>query len=138
MLKFIASLSLVLFLSSCSCDKDGAEFVGNIGPNQEKLVVLEPIDGWNFNAGEEFLIMLQAENFQLANPGDDSNPENGHYRVYLDGNDGESFFAKSGDENLVYQIPASLESGIHTLRFEVLDQSGTPNGAETVFSFRVN
>ncbi|MCB9029612.1 MAG: hypothetical protein H6619_01060 [Deltaproteobacteria bacterium] len=109
----------------------------------------------SYAPGDLVSYMVETTNFTLAVPfnlrtesahdtetnhlSDELNPDanEGHYHVYLDDADGTDHHLTSWQIDDSYQLPAELESGTHTLRFELRDNNHVKVGPEDVVFFDV-
>ena len=78
--------------------------------------------------------------------GDDShvdevaiNPDarEGHYHVYLDSASGDDPHLTSWQHNDSFELSEDISTGMHSLRFELRDNSHAPVGIETIYFFEV-
>jgi len=102
-----------------------------------------------FAAGDLVPLKLLFNNFALHDPGghagadhagdtgDHSQVFEGHYHVYLDTDDDSAEHLTAWDSSYFYQLPDSLEPGVHRLRVSLRGSDHHPLGIESEVEFVV-
>lgn len=65
------------------------------------------------------------------------NAREGHYHVYLDAASGDDPHLTSWQYNDSFDLSGDIATGMHSLRFELRDNSHAPVGIETIYFFQV-
>jgi hypothetical protein len=157
-LALLLTLSTIISLTGCGSSSGSSS-------SDVSLRITSPAQDSIYSAGSMINFELETINFKLNAPHDhnnghhhslitrhdhpvkedphhhhsEKNPDarEGHYHVYLNDASGKDPHLTAWSNTAGYQLPANIQKGTHSLRFELRDNDHIPVGVEAILFFSV-